>query len=292
MISIIITAYKEQETIKKCIESIINQKIEDNYEIIVLCPDKETKEAALKYKVRHIEDPGLGKPTAINLALERAQGELLILTDGDVFLEKDSISKLTKFFEDKSIGIVSGRPVSLNPKNNMLGFWSHLLTDAGAHLTRLEKDKNNKFLVCSGYLMAIRNNVIKKIPENSLSDDAIISNLVYLKGYKTKYSPESIVYVKFPTNFKDWIKQKRRSTGGYLQIKELINTKDKMRSFTKESSGILKALSYPKTAKEYLWTFSLIIARLYLWVDILINIKLRKKEFSDIWQRAETTKQF
>lgn len=291
MISIIITAYKEPNTIGNCIESIINQKIKEKYELIVICPDKETKEATLKYKkIIHLQDPGKGKPTALNLAFKKAKGKILIFTDGDVYLEDNSINKLLEHFKDKKIGIVSGRPISLNNKNTMLGFWSHLLTDAGAHLTRLEKLRKNKFLVCSGYLIALRNNIIKEIPENSLSDDAVISNLIYLKNYKTSYEPEAKVFVKYPTNFKEWIKQKRRSAGGYLQIKKFTKQNDKMRSFLKESINIHKALLYPKNIKELIWTLILILARLYLWLDILINIKIKNKEFSNIWTRIETTK--
>ena len=32
--------------------------------------------------------------------------------------------------------------------------------------------------------MAIRNKIIDSIPVNSLSDDAVISHLIYEKGYK------------------------------------------------------------------------------------------------------------
>ena len=289
MISVIITAYKEQNTIGKVIESILPQ-LKNKDEIIVVCPDKETEKAAKKFKIKHIKDQGKGKPAALNLAFKKAKGNILILTDGDVYISKNAIKEILKPFKDKKVGAVSGRPVSTNTRNTMLGFWSHLLTDIGAHETRILLRKKDKFIVCSGYLMGIRKNLIEKIPENSLSDDAVISNLIYSKSYKTAYAQEAKVFVKYPTTLKDWLKQKRRSAGGYLQIKELTNRKDEMRSFFKESFGIFRALRYPKTTKEYYWTIILVLARLYLWSVIFIDIKLKKKEFSKIWQRIETTK--
>ena len=112
MISIIITAYKEPNTVGRCIESIINQQIKDKFEIIVVCPDEETKKEALKFKnIKHIQDPGLGKPTALNLAFKEAMGDILILTDGDVFLEKESINKILIQFNNKNVGAVSGHPI-------------------------------------------------------------------------------------------------------------------------------------------------------------------------------------
>ncbi len=290
MISIIITAYKEPNTISKAIESIIKQ-IKKEDELIVVCPDKETKEVALKYKkIKHIQDPGKGKPTALNLAFKKAKGEILILTDGDVFISENAVKEIIRPFEDKKVGAVSGRPISNNPKSNMLGFWSHLLTDIGAHETRILLRKKAKFIVCSGYLMAIKNKIIEKIPENSLSDDAVISNLIYAKGYKINYAPEAKVFVNYPTTFKDWIKQKKRSAGGYVQLRSLIQKKDEMRSFSKESLGIFRALRYPRTLKEFYFLFLLVLARLYLWFIILIDIKLKNKEFSKVWERIETTK--
>ncbi len=290
MISIIITAYKEANTIGKAIECILNQKIKEKYEIIVLCPDKETKLAALKYKIKYIQDPGKGKPAALNLAFKKAKGNILILTDGDVYTSSNSINELLKPFKNKEIGAASGHPISTNNKNTILGFWSHLLTDIGAHETRLLKTNKGKFIVCSGYLMAIRSELIKSIPENSLSDDAVISNLIFSKKYKIAYCPNALVYIKYPTTFKDWIKQKRRSTGGYLQIQKFTKRKDEMRSFRKESLGIFRALKYPRSIKEFLWLYLLVLARVYLWIIIFIDIKLKKKEFSKIWQRIETTK--
>lgn len=290
-ISIIITAFKEPNTIGKAIEAIKFNKIKTGYEILVVCPDKATADAALKYKnVKYIKDQGKGKPAALNIAFKKAKGDILVLTDGDVFVDNNSINNLVKYFSDKEVGVVSGHPVSTNNKNNMLGFWSHLLVDLGAHNTRMALYNKGKFVVCSGYLMALRNKIINNIPENSLADDAVISNLIYAKGYKTAYAKDAIVHVKFPTKFSDWIKQKRRSAGGYIQIKELINRKDEMRSFSKESKNVFKVFSYCKTIKEFFWTIILIFARLYLWLVIFVDIKLRRKNFNKMWKRVESTK--
>ncbi len=296
MISVIIAAYKEPNTIGRAIKSISKQ-IRKKDEIIVMCPDKETADAAKKHNVKVYDDNGKkefkekkGKPHALNQAFKIAKGNILVLTDGDVELETNAIKKILKPFKDTKVGAVSGRPISINPRNNMFGYFSHLLTDAGAHETRLELNKRNQYLICTGYLMAIRKGIIKEIPVNSLSDDAVISNLIYSQGYKTKYTPEAKVFVKFPTTLKDWLKQKRRSAGGYLQIKQLTKNKDRMRTFIKESMGITKALSYPKNTKEFIWTIALVILRLYLWLDIFINIKIRKRSFSQLWKAVQTTK--
>ena len=279
MISIIITSYKESKTIGRAIECFINQNIKD-YELIVIAPDKETLDAAKKYKVKIIKDKGKGKPAALNLAFSKAKGSILILSDGDVFVENNSIYELLKKFK-KDVGAVSGRPISLNKRNNMLGYWSHLLTDA-AHNAR----KKKKIIECTGYLYAIRNLKLR-IPENILSEDGYLSHLIHSKGYEVEYAPDAKVYVKYPDNFKDWILQKKRSAGGYTQIK---NNFKNSRSFSKESAGIFFALNYAKNLKELIWTIMLILARLYLWIIILKDLKLKKEKFKETWKRVESTK--
>ena len=255
MISIVITAYKEANTIGKAITCqknkptdfsehsqkpkhklrrfLIKQKIK-NYELIVSAPDDETLNVARSYakknkKIKILKDKGNGKPAALNLVFKKAKGEILILTDGDVYISDNSINSILEKFKDKKVGIVSGRPISLNDKRTMLGFWSHLLTDT-AHKLRKERTEQGKMIVCSGYLYAFRKNLIRKIPEEALSEDAVISHLIADKGYKTEYAKKAEVYVKYPLTFKDWIKQKKRSAGGYNQLAYMVRGKERMRS--------------------------------------------------------------
>ena len=292
MISIVITAYKEPKTIGKAIEQVLKNKIKEDYEIIVIAPDKETLGAAGKYKskkVKVIKDKGNGKPAALNLAFKRAKGRIIVMTDGDVYINEKAIPAILEKFNDLSVGVVSGRPISLNHRDNMLGFWSHLLTDT-AHKIRMERIKKEQMIVCSGYLYAVRKGIILKVPEEALSEDAVISHMIYDKGYKTAYAPIAEVYVKYPDNFSDWIKQKKRSAGGYNQLNYMSKNKERMRSFTKESVGIFSVLAYPKSLKELFYTKCLILARVYLWMLIFIDINIRKKSFKKIWVRIESTK--
>ncbi len=296
MLSIIITAFKEPKTIIRAIKAFLNQGIEDEFEILIVCPDRETQQIALEYarknpKIRLIKDKGQGKPQALNLAFTRAQGDILILSDGDVYIGENSVSELVKPLKNSKIGASSGRPISLNSRDTLLGFWSCLLTNAGAHLERLNRANQGKFLACSGYLYAIRKGIVQKIPEKVLSDDVIISHIIWQKGYKIVYSPEAKVYVKYPSNFRDWLTQKRRSAGGYMQINKYFKNPPRMRSFSREIiSGTFKALSYPKTLKEFWWTLLLFFARLYLWVIIFWDQRIKKPGFEEMWKRVESTK--
>ncbi|MFA5258563.1 MAG: glycosyltransferase family 2 protein [Candidatus Pacearchaeota archaeon] len=291
MISIIITAYKEPSTIGKAIEQILKNNL-TNYEILVTAPDNETLNVAKIYSkrykfVRTLKDEGKGKPAALNLAVSNAKGNILILTDGDVYVGGDSLSFLIKPFENPKIGAVSGNPVSLNSRKNRLGFWAYVLTSI-ASKRRLTALKLKRRFFCSGYLFAIKKSLFPKLPEELLSEDGFISNNVYKKGYNLSYSEKSKVYVKYPTTFDDWVIQKKRSAGGYNQIRKMTNVE--MRSFRKESLGGFSLLRYVSNPLEFFWLIELFLARVYLWLVIYRDININKKSHKEIWKRVETTK--
>ncbi len=290
MISIIITTYKEPKTIGKAIESFLRQDIKD-IEILVVAPDKETLDVAKKYeKVKIIKEPvKAGKSAAINMAIKYVsqKSEIVILSDGDVYVSKNSLSNLLHFFNNKKIGAVSGNPVSLNQKNNKYGYWAYLLTRI-ADLRRRRAVKAKKRFFCSGYLFAIRKKLLPKLPKELLSEDGYISHKVYEQGYSIAYSPKSEVFVNYPTNFNDWIIQKKRSAGGYNQNYKILGVK--MRSFTSESIGFFDFFKFVSSLREFFWLIQLFLARIYLWLVIYRDINIKKKKSGEIWQRVESTK--
>ena len=90
MLSIVITAYREEKTIGRTIAAFRAQGSPMDYEFLVICPDDETAAIVAQYaaqdkRIRHLRDEGRGKPAALNLALETAQGQVVILSDGDVY---------------------------------------------------------------------------------------------------------------------------------------------------------------------------------------------------------------
>ncbi len=288
-VSIVVTAYREAATVGRALEALLLQA--HGAEVMVICPDEETAQAAAAYAgVTVLRDAGRGKPAALNLGLQRARGEIIVLTDGDVMVGEKALAALLAPFSDPRVGAVSGRPVSLSPRGTMLGYWSHLLTEAGAHAERLKRDAQGQFFVCSGYLYAIRAGLVQHIPEDALAEDAVISHCIGGQGYRIRYAPEAEVFVKYPTTYRDWLKQRVRSAGGYAQP-IIARSPLRMRSFWHEVvAGTWRALRYPRTLREFLWTLALFVARLHLWLLIFWRVRVRHEPLQRLWQRVESTK--
>jgi poly-beta-1,6-N-acetyl-D-glucosamine synthase len=313
MVSIIIASFKEPKTIRKCISSIADRKysgLPTPFEIIQVSPDDLTLKQGLKEAHRlnlskrqyiQIRDPQKGKPYALKMAIQKARGDFIIFTDGDVFFEKNAVRELLKPFKKRSIGGVSGRPISIDEKNNIYGYWGHLLSDSADHRRRntMEKSSDAEYYVSSktffpmsGYIMAIRR-MDMPIPSDVLSDDAYISYTVRNKGLNVAYNPKAVCYVKYPTNLRDYFKQKVRSIGGFKQLKRMgVFKRDKQsRSFLIELPYAFWVFRYAKNLREFYWSLLLFPVRLMTWIRILVEIDIMNKGMPKKgWERIESTK--
>lgn len=294
MISIVITAFKEPQTIGRAIDAILNQEIKENYEIVVACPDNETKEVVREYAkkhphIRHFHDPGRGKSYALNLLFNNLENHFWIFTDGDVYMGDNAVNEMLKYFREGEVGCVCGHVVSTNKKGSMLGYWSHLLA-YGAHKARKKAFEQNKFFECTGYLFGFKKDLIKEIPLD-VAEDSIIPYMIYKKGKKIAYAEKAKVYVKNPKTFRDWIKQRKRTAGAHTKLTHYYKDFPRMKSFTNEAvKGLIWVWSYPKNSKQFFWTLALFPARFYMWASLFYQEKFKKKMYNDGWERVETTK--
>ncbi len=293
MITVIITSFKEPHLVGKAIEAALNNKTTRKFEVLVAAPDEPTAKVIKTYakkdkRVKYFRDRGEGKANALNEIFKKVKSDILVLTDGDVFMSKNTIEALASMLDKKEVGCVTGRPVATNDKKTMFGYWSHLLLDAGAHRIRKELDEQNKFLECSGYLFAFKNK-IKKIPTD-VAEDSIIPYTLWKQGYRIRYVPEAEVYVKYPDNLKDFAKQRIRTVKSHEKLTKYVPGFPRVKSFANElRKGSLWAIMYASSIKELIWTLLLFPTRLYIWYKAKRTF-VKGKEYTDKWERVESTK--
>ncbi len=299
-ISVLLTAFKESPSIGKAIEKIVapNHRHWPEMDLIIVAPDDETlaaAQAALKplgfpnYQL--IKDDGKGKPAALNLAITKATGEILVLTDGDMHVDDLALVKLITHFgseNSKMLGGVGGHPVSLEDRSTMFGYFSHLFCEA-AHQKRLREPA----IAMSGYLYAIRNVPgIFPLPVQIRADDAYITSMLVSMGYTIKYEPEALAYVNFPKNFKDWMKQKTRSLGGNVQLKSFPANSPQIsrtRSIMQDIGMALFPLKFARNAKEMFYSLILYFLRAWLWINIYLRHMFGMYS-QGAWDRIESSK--
>lgn len=313
MISILLTAWKEEDSIGKAIETFING-YKGDFEILLAIPDQETKDVALK-KAQELgiedkiwfsdllkDDKPIGKPAELNYLMDKAKGDIWVLGDGDVYYGDDVINKMIKHFEDPEVMAVTGRPRSADEKDSMMHYFGHLLSDAAHHKRTIDLTDNDsgksrsfvkkrKFFPVSGYLFAMRANDIRA-PKDTLVEDAYFSYEIINRGGHIAYEPTAEVFVKYPTNLSDYFKQKKRSVGGYVQLWEygVVKPETKTRSFWRELEYFWFPFKYATNIKEFFWSLMMFPIRFWLWLQIYWERKIKKKDFVKTWVRIESTK--
>lgn len=300
MISIIVPAYREEKTIGRAVEAILSQisALKDECELILVCPDEETRSAAEKVVSQfnfqnfvYIKDTpkayGGGKIGALNLAFKQARGDIFICTDGDVYVDEGSLSELVKPFEKKRVGGVTGRPVCMNKRDSLFGYWGHMFMDA-AHKKRSETLGKGEFYVMSGYLLALRNFKFE-IPDGVL-DDVYISYKIKDLGYDVAYASDARVVVKQPSNLKDWLKQKVRSVAGDDMLRKYFPNQKESRSIWGDVAYLFFPIQYASSLKEFLWSLLQYPLRLYIWLSSWWKTRIEGKRSSDIWERTVSSK--
>ena len=299
MIDVIITSYNESQATLKAVKIFLEQLPKKDARVIVVDPflkvEKFLKKNVKDRRFVFFLDPGEGKSYALNLIFQeyasKNKGDIFILTDGDVYVSKDSIKGILGAFKDAEVGCITGKPVSTDSRNTKYGYWSRLLF-AGINKVRKKLSNEKKFFECSGYLFAIRKNVIINFPLET-SEDSIIPYLFWKKGYKIKYAPEAEVYVKNPSNWKDWLNQKIRNIKAHENLNKIAPDMPRTKSFFNEiKEGAFFALIFPRNLKEFWWTIKLYFARLYLYMKAFKELK--NKNYADGWRETEikSTKPF
>lgn len=290
MIDIIITSYNEPISTVKAVKSFLDQEISEEFRITVVDPFPEVEEHLKKEiedpRVCFFLDPGEGKSYALNLLMQEYassnKNDFFVLTDGDVYVSENSVKHIRNAFLDQGIGCVTGRPVSVDPRDTKYGFWSHVVF-SGIHKTRKRLSDERNFFECSGYLFAIRKGVIFDFPLET-SEDSIIPYLFWEKGYKINYAHGAEVYVKNPGNWKDWLGQKVRNVKAHENLNKIAPEMPRTKSFMNEvKEGGFFALKQPRNLREAGWLSQLYFARLYLYGKAFKELK-KKKKYDDGWR--------
>lgn len=283
-VSLGIITCNNKKTLSKLFRSISRQQLKKTKirEILIISTEnnKQEVEGAIRFlevntKIRTIyEKERKGKYAAVNIFLEKAVSKTLVLLSGDVILHRKAIENLCLPLFEKKVGIVASRPIPINLElKNKLGFTIFLLWELHHRISL----SNAKF----GELIAFRN-LHFRIPMTSV-DEEMIANLVLSRGYKSRYSPNSIIYNKGSKTIFEFIKQRRRIYCGHLNMKFKFNYTVSTLSNFRVIASVLKNKEITKSPHIFFAVFFEGISRALAIVDFI-----RHKE-KLIWDIPETS---
>jgi cellulose synthase/poly-beta-1,6-N-acetylglucosamine synthase-like glycosyltransferase len=122
MISIIIPAYNEGATIRRCLEALSNQTVPRcSYELIVVDGNSKdnTREIAAEYADLVFIQESERVPGARNDGFVRARYDIVATTDADSIVAHDWVEQIQHSFKDPRVVLAFGpvTPIKVTPKN-------------------------------------------------------------------------------------------------------------------------------------------------------------------------------
>ena len=132
-VTLMIMTYNEEKAISKKLENSLEIEYpHDKLEIFVVdsaSTDKTQKIASKVIKEFYKNNPKdkrtikliaqqkrEGKASGINFGMEKANGEIIMITDGNAMMNKDAIKNIVRHFDDPKVGGVCERPECLVSK--------------------------------------------------------------------------------------------------------------------------------------------------------------------------------
>ena len=234
-ISVGIIAYNEQENLEFLIQSLFNQKISSQnnlVEIIVISDGScdSTVEIAKSFRDRRIilakGRSRLGKNKRLNRLFKVFKGEVLILLDADVIIkDENTIEEIVKPFKsNKRVGLVAGNPQPLPAKTLVESSINNFIF-ALSNVRKNIKGGENIYGV-RGPIMALSKNFAKSIniPEN-VPDDRFIYFMCKKLNFKFRFVEKASVLYRSPQTIKDQILQGSRWLKDKNNLKKLFDEK-------------------------------------------------------------------
>ena len=220
-ISIVIPVHNGGRFLRRKLESILKLDYPPELIEVLVVSDgsvDDTNDIARQfsdYGVQLLSIPRLGKPGALNAAVPRVGGEILVLTDVRQELTPESIRWLVAPFADPAVGVVSGELIlrdGTTPDEADVGIYWKYESWIRKNLSLLDS-----MLGATGPFYAIRRSLFQAVPEDILLDDVYLPMTVFFKNFRLVVEPKAIAY-DYPMTREREFGRKVRTLGGNYQL--------------------------------------------------------------------------
>ena len=224
-VTVLIPAHNEESVIVQTVTSVLESDYLDLH-IIVVDDGSVDKTGELldthfsrEPRVHIIQQVNRGKAAALNVAMSRAETEIVVTIDADTEIESDAIRKLVRHFVDPTIGAVAGN-VKVGNRSTWLTRWQALEYITSQNMEKRAFDLLNCITVVPGALGAWRKQAIEAaggITADTVAEDADLTIAIRRLGWRIGYDEEAIAWTEAPETPGQLIRQRFRWTFGTLQ---------------------------------------------------------------------------
>jgi cellulose synthase/poly-beta-1,6-N-acetylglucosamine synthase-like glycosyltransferase len=231
-ISIIIAAHNEENNITRKLNNIFGANYPTDQMEVIVGSDNSTDDTnqilknyshpRLKYK---LFNQRIGKNDLINELMEHTIGEIIVVSDADVTMNKDALRLLMRHFQDPKIGAVCGKRGNQETETGLCPLGGALYNRYESFLKRVEGQLSS-VIGGDGALYAFRKKLFNKLVLNA-PDDLLAALGVLKKGFEVVYEPGAIASEKIFSSIRVEFQRKKRTVArgvsGIFIYKNLLN---------------------------------------------------------------------
>jgi poly-beta-1,6-N-acetyl-D-glucosamine synthase len=224
-VSVVLAACDEEACIEKRLENLLSQDYPpERLEILVASDGSRdaTLERARAFESRGVRvfdlTPRRGKPAALNVLARAARGDILVFTDARQRFERHTLGALVAPFADKGVGGVSGELILVadpdrGPVAAGVGFyWRY------EKLIRRAESRVHSTVGATGAVYAIRRELFRSVPTDTLLDDVLIPLRVVAQGKRVVFESAARAYDHAPPTAAHELTRKARTLAGNFQM--------------------------------------------------------------------------
>jgi poly-beta-1,6-N-acetyl-D-glucosamine synthase len=222
-VSIVMAVYNGEKHLEAKLSNLLSLDYPANLYEIVMVSDGST-DGTLRI-ARAVRDPRLrvfelpargGKPSALNLAVEEAHGEIIVFNDVRQTMAPDAVKRLVANLADGKVGAVTGELLLANENlRPQLGLYYRY-----EQWMRLKESEIHSMIGSAGAFSAIRRSLFAPLPAGLILDDVYTPMQILMRGYRTVFEPEAKAFD--PHDDRPEFRRKIRTLAGNYQLLYLI----------------------------------------------------------------------
>jgi poly-beta-1,6-N-acetyl-D-glucosamine synthase len=218
-VSIILAVYNGEHWIAPKLETILALNYpRDLMEILVVSDGStdSTDDIVGRYAgqgVQLIRVPHAGKAAALNVGMSAATGDILFFTDVRQKLSPDALRNLVACFDHPKVGVATGELIIGDGRasSGVARYWSYEST-IRSNMSRL-----GVLHAASGCIYAMRRDLARPLPDNTILDDVYLPISAFLQGYAVVFEPGAKAF-DIPVGLRIEFARKLRTLSGVCQI--------------------------------------------------------------------------
>ena len=156
-----------------------------------------------------------GKTRALNIAIPKTRGKILVLSDANALYRPEAIQQLVRHFADPSVGAVSGDVRLVNAADEHAES-EGLYYQYERFLQNLES-RIGSVIGADGAMYAVRREAFRSPSDDIIVDDFVISMTVARQGYRVLYEPKAVALEGGTLSGGEEFRRKIRVVAGGIQ---------------------------------------------------------------------------